>query len=174
MRQQGHDVQTTLISAMVDQPPPIARDALVLSDSAAAIMVRRVRAVDVILAVLQSSWLPYARFTGLDAAPLLDGSLYAMLEGPYGVRIVRARQIFTAAGVDESDAPLLGLRSQGPVVLRIVRTAYDSSNLPVEFAMSSMRPGYPIETIMERTAEARAIRTRQRLGRTLSSGDLPG
>jgi hypothetical protein len=35
-------------------------------------------------------------------------------------------------------------------VLRIVRTTYDSSNLVIEYAMSAMRPGYPIETIMQR------------------------
>ena len=33
---------------------------------------------------------------------------------------------------------------------RIARTTYDSSDLVVEYAMSAMRPGYPIETIMER------------------------
>ena len=35
-------------------------------------------------------------------------------------------------------------------MLRIARTTYDSSNLIVEFAVSATRPGYPIETIMER------------------------
>jgi len=99
--------------------------------------------------VLQTSWLPCARFTGLDAAPLLDGSLYAMLEGPYGVRIIRASQVLMAVAVDEGDAALLGLRLGEPV-LRIVRTTFDSSNLPIEYAVSSMRPGYPIQNVMER------------------------
>jgi GntR family transcriptional regulator len=149
MREQGHDVQTTLVSASVVHPPGPAREALQLGEGAATILVRRVRTVDDRPLVLQASWLPHARFAGLDAAPLLDGSLYAMLEGPYGVRIVRARQVFAAAAVEESDAQLLGLRANDPV-LRIVRTTYDSSNLPIEYAVSSTRPGFPIETIMER------------------------
>jgi GntR family transcriptional regulator len=147
---EGIDVQTRLVSAAVVQPPQAARKALQLSRAAAAIVVRRVRLVSGIPIVLLASWLPYARFTGLDTEPLLDGSLYAMIEGPYGVPIVRVRQIFTAAAIEEPDAALLGLRAHEPV-LRIVRTAFDGSNLPIEFSMSSRRPSYPIEAVMERT-----------------------
>ena len=41
-------------------------------------------------------------------------------------------------------------RPDPPAAARIARTTYDSSDLVVEYAMSAMRPGYPIETIMER------------------------
>jgi GntR family transcriptional regulator len=152
MRRQGRQVETRLISAAVEQPPPAAREALQLGPSAAAVAVRRVRLVDGGPVVVQNSWLPYARFAGLAADPLLDGSLYAMLEARYGVRIMRARQAFTAAAAGEPDGAALGLQPCEPV-LRIVRTTYDSSNLSIEFAMSAMRPGYPIETIMERRQE---------------------
>lgn len=152
MRRQGRQVETRLISAAVEQPPAAAREALQLGPSAAAVAVRRVRLVDGGPIVVQNSWLPYARFAGLAADPLLDGSLYAMLEARYGVRIMRARQAFTAATAGELDGAALGLQPCEPV-LRIVRTTYDSSNLSIEFAMSAMRPGYPIETIMERRQE---------------------
>ncbi len=155
MHEQGRDVQTTLIGASVTQPPLAARDALHLGQVAAAILVRRLLTLDGRPAVLQASWLPYARFTGLDAEPLLDGSLYAMLEGPYGVRIARARQAYSVALVDETDAPLLGLVATDSV-LRIVSTTYDRSNLAIEYGISSMRAGFPIEMILERrTAPAR-------------------
>jgi GntR family transcriptional regulator len=149
MRGQGREVQTRLINAAVEQPPAAARAALLLGQSAAAVTVRRVRLVDGCPIVVQNSWLPCARFAGLDANPLLDGSLYAMLEARYGVRIVRAKQAFTAATAGDTDAPALDLKPDEPV-LRIARTTYDSSNLAVEYAMSAMRPGCPIETIMER------------------------
>jgi GntR family transcriptional regulator len=152
MRKQGRQVQTRLINAAIEQPPTAARTALQLGQSAAAVTVRRVRLVDGCPIVVQHSWLPYARFAGLDADPLLDGSLYAMLEAHYGVRIVRAKQAFNAEAADESDAMALGLQPHEPV-LRITRTTYDSSNLVVEFAVSAMRPGYSIETIMERRSE---------------------
>jgi GntR family transcriptional regulator len=153
MRRQGRHVETRLISAAVEQPPQAAREELRLGQSAAAVTVRRVRLVDGRPIVVQHSWLPYARFAGLDASPLLEGSLYAMLEANYGVRIVRARQAFTAGTADEADAAALGLAACEPV-LRIVRTTYDSSNLAVEYAMSAMRPGYPIETVMERRPQS--------------------
>jgi len=152
MRRQGRQVETRLISAAVEQPPPAARDALQLRPSAAAVAVRRVRLVDGCPIVVQNSWLPCARFAGLDANPLLDGSLYARLEAQYGVRIMRARQAVTAAAAGEPDGAALGLQPSEPV-LRIARTTYDSSNLIIEFAMSAMRPGYSIETIMERRQE---------------------
>jgi GntR family transcriptional regulator len=152
MRRQGRQVETRLINAAVEPPPPAAREALQLGPSAVAVTVRRVRLVDGGPIVVQNSWLPYGRFAGLDADPLLDGSLYAMLEARYGVHIVRARQTFTAATAGEPDGAALGLPPSDPV-LRIARTTYDSSNLIIEFAMSAMRPGYSIETIMERGAE---------------------
>jgi GntR family transcriptional regulator len=152
MRRQGRQVETRLISAAVEQPPPAAREALRAGPSAAAVAVRRVRLVDGCPIVVQNSWLPYARFAGLDADPLLDGSLYARLEAQYGVRIMRAKQAFTAAAAGEADGAALGLQPCEPV-LRIARTTYDSSSLIIEFAMSATRPGYSIETIMERREE---------------------
>jgi len=152
MRRQGRQVETRLINAAVEQPPPAAREGLQLGPSAAAVTVRRVRLVDGCPVVVQNSWLPYARFAGLDADPLLDGSLYAMLEARYGVQIMRARQAITAAVAGEADGTALGLQPGEPV-LRITRTTFDSSNLIIEFAMSATRPGYSIETIMERGAE---------------------
>ena len=153
MKRQGHQVRTKLIGATVEQPPAPAREALRLGQSAAAVTIRRVRLVDACPIVVQNSWLPYARFAGLDANPLLDGSLYAMLEAHYGVRIVRAKQTFAAGAADESDAAALELQPDEPV-LRIARTTYDGSNLAVEYAMSAMRPGYSIETVMERRQQS--------------------
>jgi GntR family transcriptional regulator len=145
----GHQVQTKLIRAAVELPPPAAREALQLAESTASVTIRRARLINDCPIIVQNSWLPYARFAGLDANPMLDGSLYAMLEAHYGVRIVRAKQVFTAVAVDPTDAAVLGLQPSEPV-LQIARTTYDSSNRVVEFAMSATRSGYPVETVMER------------------------
>jgi DNA-binding GntR family transcriptional regulator len=61
-----------------------------------------------------------------------------MVEGSYGIRIVRARESFMAAAADAYNATLLGLRPGDPV-LRTRRTSYDNSNLAVEYATSAMR-----------------------------------
>ena len=163
MRSQGRDVETKLIKAAVEQPPDQVREALQLAAYAAAVTVQRVRIVDDYPIVVQSSWLPYAQFAGLDAEPLLKGSLYAAIEGRYGIRIMRARQVFAATAAGEPEAVLLELQPGSPV-LRITRTTYDGANCPVEFAMSTMRPGAPIETMMER-ASVRQRRERAPDGR---------
>ncbi len=149
MRRQGHRVQTRLIKVAVEQPPPAAREALQLRPSAASVLVRRVRVVDGSPVIVQNSWLPYARFAGLAADPLLDGSLYAMLEINYGVSVVRATQVFTAGAADQEDADVLDLQPGAPVLL-IRRTAFDNSSRAVEFALSVTRSAYLVETIMER------------------------
>jgi GntR family transcriptional regulator len=148
MLRQGHEIQTRLIKASVERPPPVAREALRLRDSAACVMVRRVRLVDGCPAIVQSSWLPYSRFAGLDTDPLRDGSLYATLEMRYGVRIARTRLVFTALPVDEAEAAALGLQSDEPVLV-IERTAYDGANHAVEFAESVASPGYSVDTIVD-------------------------
>ncbi len=159
MRSQGRTVESKVIKAAVEQPPDQAREALQLTASAAAVTLQRVRVVDDCPIVVQHSWLPCARFAGLDAELLIKGSLYATIEGHYGVRIMRARQVCTATAACESEAELLGLETGSPV-LRITRTTYDGANCPVEFAMSAMRPGSPIEIMMERaTARQRGERT---------------
>jgi GntR family transcriptional regulator len=163
MRSQGRDVETKVIKAAVEQPPDQAREALQLAACAAAVTVQRVRIVDECPIVVQHSWLPCARFAGLDAEPLIKGSMYATIEGRYGVRIMRARQVFRATVACESEAELLELELGSPV-LRITRTTYDGANRPVEFAMSAMRPGSPVETMMER-ASARPRRERAPAGR---------
>ena len=150
MRGQGRAVETKMIKAEVAEPPPAARDALQLGSSAVAVTVRRLRLVDDCPVAVQDSWLPCARFAGIDAEPLLGGSLYATLEHRYGVPIVRARQAFTAGPVSDSEAALLALPA-GSVLLRVTRTAYDGSNRPTEFGTSALRPGWPVEAVLERT-----------------------
>ena len=150
MRSQGRDVETRLIKSAV-RATGRGPEALQFAAYAAAVNIQRVRIVDGYPIVVQHSWLPCARFAGLDAEPLIKGSLYATIESRYGVRIVRARQLFTATAAGESDAELLELEPGSPV-LRITRTTYDGANCPVEFAMSAMRPGSPIETMMERAS----------------------
>jgi GntR family transcriptional regulator len=150
MRSQGRVVATKMVRAAVEEPPAAAREALQLGSCTAAVTVARLRLLDGHPAVVQNSWLPCARFAGLDAEPLLSGSLYTTLERRYGVRIVRARQQVTAGVASDGEAGLLDLRPGSPV-LRITRTTYDSSNRVVEYAMNAMSPGIPIETILERS-----------------------
>src|SRR6202046_675039 len=48
MRRQGREVQTRLINAAVEQPPPAVRTALLLAQAAAAVTGRRLRVVGLV------------------------------------------------------------------------------------------------------------------------------
>ena len=80
MRSQSRDVESRLIKAAVEQPTDLAREALQLAAHAATVTIQRVRIVDGHPIAVQHSWLPCARFAGLDAEPLLEDSLYATIE----------------------------------------------------------------------------------------------
>jgi GntR family transcriptional regulator len=148
MRRQGHEVQAKLLGTAVEQPPPAAREALQLHPSAASVLVRRVRLVDGSPVIVESSWLPNARFAGLATDPLLNGSLYAMLEKSYGVSVARVTQVLAGGVADQQDAAVLDLRAGAPVLLN-TRTAYDGSGRPVEFAVTVWRSKYLVETFIE-------------------------
>ena len=47
--------------------------------------------------------------------PLLEDSLYATIEGRYRVRIMRARQVFTATAVGGSETELVEVKPGSPV-----------------------------------------------------------
>ena len=145
---QRYQINTRILTAAIERPPSAAREALGLRESALSVVVRRVRMVDRSPVAVMTSWLPYYRFAGLDANPLLDGSLQAMLEARYGVRIVRARQVFTAEAASAMDAANLEVRPGAPVLI-VARTSYDSANRAVIFALHATRCSYPIETVAE-------------------------
>src|SRR6516164_4018661 len=160
MRRQGRQVETILISAAVEQPPPAAREALRAGPSAAAVAVRRVRLVDGCPIVVQNSWLPYARFAGLDADPLLDGSLYARLEAQYGVRIMRARQSITAAAVMDCLARMIRTPYRASSIAYREPSSSGSASRPAKRAYGSHEfcttTGQPSTTRTRRTATAAA------------------
>lgn len=156
MRSRGREIQTRVIRTGVEEPPHEARDALNLTVGTSAVTIHRLRLMDSLPVVLQRSWLPYALFAGLDNDPLDGGSLYAVLESRYGISISRTRQVFTAATASKSDATWLEVKTGAPV-LRVDRITFDGSNRPIEYGMSAMRSGVPIESVTERARFRRAV-----------------
>lgn len=149
LHSRGREIETRVIRAGVEEPPKEARDALSLALGTLAVTIHRLRHLDGLPILLQRSWLPYALFAGLDSDPQLGPSLYAVLESRYGISISRTRHVFVAASASKSDANWLEIRTGAPV-LRVDRVTYDGSNRPIEYGMSAMRSGVPIESVTER------------------------
>ncbi len=68
----------------------------------------------------------------------LSGSLYALLEQDYGLRIARAEQVVTATVADEAESRQLGVPVLTPA-LRITRTSMDPRSRPIEHSTSLYR-----------------------------------
>src|ERR1700735_1743151 len=84
MRRQRREVQTRLINAALEQPPPAVRGALLLGQAAAAVTVRRVRLVDGCPVVVQNSWLPGPRVPWPRPGPALGGPAVRNARGRHG------------------------------------------------------------------------------------------
>jgi GntR family transcriptional regulator len=84
--------------------------------------------------ILEDLWLPAGPFRGLTAERLSEhhGSMYALFEAEFGVRMVRAEEKLRAVLPDEAQAALLGVTSATPL-LSVERVAYTYNDVPMEF-----------------------------------------
>lgn len=110
----------------------IAR-ALALRTGDPVLQVRRVLAFEGVPTILDDIWLPGGPFKGLTAERLTDyhGPMYALFEGEFGVRMVRAEEKLRAVAPDESQAQLLQV-DIGTPLLSVERIAYTYNDVPME------------------------------------------
>jgi GntR family transcriptional regulator len=126
-----------LAADRVPAPPEVA-DALRLARSAQAYLVDRVRLADGVPLALERTWLPADLLPGLLDRPL-TGSLYELMAHRYDVVPDTASEWLDAVVADDEQAALLDV-GPGAALLRITRTTYDPSGLPVEHAVDLYRP----------------------------------
>ncbi len=84
--------------------------------------------------VLDEIYLPGDLFGGLTLEMLKDwqGSLYALFETQFGVRMVRAEERLRAVAADRVSADLLGV-PEGSPLLSVERVSYSYGDRPVEW-----------------------------------------
>ena len=115
----------------------IAR-ALDITPGTVLVRITRQRLVDDVPVALESAYLVYARFPGLDDIDFNTHSLYDVLQNRYGIRLVRAKQIIEAQEADEEVASLLGIEPHKPM-LAMERITYADDDRPVEYVRSYYR-----------------------------------
>jgi GntR family transcriptional regulator len=88
--------------------------------------------------ILEDIWLPAAPFKGLTAERLADyhGSMYALFETEFGVRMVRAVEKIRALPSNLLHSSLLKIEQNTPL-LSVERVAYTYNDMPME-----LRRGY--------------------------------
>lgn len=116
----------------VRAPAEIAR-LLALRSGDTVVQVRRVLSFSGIPTILEDIWLPGHAFKGLTAEQMTayKGPTYAMFEGDYGVRMVRAEEKLRAVLPDETQAQLLKVSTATPL-LSVERVAYTYNDIPME------------------------------------------
>lgn len=86
---------------------------------------------------LQTSYLPLARFPGIEEQNFEEVSLYGLLENVYGVSLFEAFETLRMAKVSAAEARLLGLKA-GSAAFEVERVTFDVQG-PFELARSLMR-----------------------------------
>ena len=113
-------------------------EGLGLADGTLVVALSRVRLADDQPIVNETSYLPAARFKGLESIDFTEASLYETLTSAYGVRPVRARETFVPVLLGPDDAAVLG-GDAGDPVLSVERTTYDADGVIIEFCQSILR-----------------------------------
>ena len=110
----------------------IAR-ALALRAGDPVLQVRRVLSFGGVPTILEDLWLPGGPFKGLTAERLEEyqGTMYALFETEFGVRLVRADEKIRAVLPDETQQVLLDV-APGTPLLSVERVAYTYNDTPME------------------------------------------
>lgn len=113
-------------------------EALGLAPATPVVVLSRLRLADDQPIVSETSYLPAARFKGLEQVDFSAASLYQKLTASFGVRPARARETIVPVLLDDDEAAILGGRPGDPV-LNVERTTYDSDGVIIEYCQSILR-----------------------------------
>lgn len=98
----------------------------------------RLRLVESEPLMVDSTWLPLARFPRLEAHDFAGRSLYDILREDYGCELESALESFEPVVTTPREAHLLGVPRHAPALL-LRRVAFDSAGVPVEISNSLLR-----------------------------------
>ncbi len=93
---------------------------------------QRLHCIDQSPAVLETIWMPAARFPNLEQFDWSKRLVYDIIEQQYGVVVSRGRQSLEAVVATEYEAGVLGVQAGAPLMLER-RTAFDQHDRPVEY-----------------------------------------
>jgi GntR family transcriptional regulator len=134
----GLEPRTRVLGLGVEPADDVVASVLGLAPGAAVVALRRLRLADDDPLVVETSYLPAARFPGLERVDFGQVRLYDTLTDSYGCRPTRARESFEPVLVTADEAALLG-QHRGEPALRVERVAFDQDDAPIEFCRSTVR-----------------------------------
>jgi GntR family transcriptional regulator len=129
---------TKVLELRREAAPEIAADALAVPLGTEMVALRRLRLAGPDPLVVETSYLPAARFPGLETVDFSGVRLYDTLMNRYGCRPTRARESFEPVLLTTDEASLLDQR-RGDPALRVDRIAFDQDDNTIEFCRSTVR-----------------------------------
>lgn len=157
MAQAGKPVFSRVLVQAVSVPPPNVAVALELDAGEEAVKLVRLRGVDEVPLLLETSYVALHLCPGLAQLDLADQSLYHLFESRYGLVVSRARQTFEATAANDYEQQIFGLHHEVPMLL-LEGVTYTGADLPLEyfkavyrgdrcsFAFESRRAGAPVDS----------------------------
>ena len=137
VRRLGRVAGAKVISATRVPSDAATSESLQLPAGAEVFAIERLRLADGVPVLLENSAFPAERFAGL-LEDDLSGSIYDALDHRFDARPRRALESFEPVKANARIARLLGV-TRGAPLLRIERTAFDVTGVPVEFARDLFR-----------------------------------
>ncbi|ALG83290.1 hypothetical protein ACH46_00660 [Gordonia phthalatica] len=134
---QGYAAGTRVLSTRLAPPDDTARARLGLRADELVADIQRLRLADGRPLSLDRAQFPAARFRGL-LEMSLGGSLYALLEEKFDLRIGEAEETIEVVNATDDEAGILGVDVGFPLV-SIERIAYDDGGEPFEYSHDLFR-----------------------------------
>jgi len=132
MARAGVQAHARVLRAGGKPAPEQVAAALALEPDAPVVRIERLRLAGRLPLTLEDSWIPSARFEGIEELDL-RGSIYALMRDLYGHAPVRVVESLEPVVAQRHSAELLGVAA-GSALMLVERTAFDAEGVAVEFA----------------------------------------
>lgn len=137
-RKLGKVPKTILVEYHIEMANNYIKDKMKLNDGEMIIRLVRIRIADDEKLMLETSYLPYERFSEVTKKLLDTLPLYEIFEKKYNIKIDKVNEVFSVAKVRSEDADLLEIPNETPV-LKINRISYDVDGNIIEYTISIAR-----------------------------------
>lgn len=138
MLRRGVKPSSKILTMGVIEPDSETTNALRLKRNQKVFCIKRLRFADEELVGLETTHLPYHFFHGIEKHDLEKGSLYAIIEGQYGISLNWSEEELQAIAATEKEATLLKIPPGFPLFC-MRRIVYDTRGTPIERGVSLFR-----------------------------------
>jgi len=138
MMPQGGTVTSKVLEQAVVPGPQHVTVGLDLDPQDRVVKIVRLRGVDEVPLLLETSYVPAALCPGLEKEDLVENSLYGLMESRYGLCLRRARQTFEAKVAGEYEQSLFDVGSEMGMIL-LEHVTYAERDQPVEYSEAIYR-----------------------------------